>query len=569
MLGAAAGAAAAALIAPHIRGFFHVPTGGVGACTKLGYPKGWDYAVVALLTMGSAIGALVTPSVSEGPGGVGGGGTPHIRPTWTSALLVFILMLFAHDNPYSFMDFYHEGEHLAPASMYLDGAKPYTDVFVLHGLAADGGLDFLVMGSKPSPLKTRRLETVLDALALALLVPIAAEVTTTTFGFLGAALVGLCAVGAGLVPVFPYYRWIPLLLAVLGVLRRNWWLACLASTLGLLWSVEIGLYSIAATAAMMLLIRPKTWAPVVAVIAPFVVLVAVRADIHHFLADSFIAIPRAADAIAALPARPMAWNWEAARYYLPPVFYGLCLVLAITAWRRGDKERALQIAALTLFSIAAFRTAAGRCSWSHTRFGIPLLGIGVIAFVIEPAVLETIRTKAIWRVVVLAIIAIPFALYFEIWFNISSTATFLAGWRARQKHEGLVPYPMPRGRGIYTYAENAADLAALNDLVQRQVPKGETLLDLSNERALYYLLDRRPPVRCADVGMLSPPAMSAEALQELNAHPPRLVVLHGLKALDDFDGIPNRERAPAIFAWVDAHYPRRMQVGRYTVALPP
>jgi hypothetical protein len=484
-------------------------------------------------------------------------------------LIVFVVMLFAHDNPYSFMDFYHEGEHLAPASAYLDGAKPYKDVFVLHGLATDGGLDLLVLGKKPSPLKTRRLETVLDAVAIALLVPIAAELTATTSGFALAVLVGFSAVGAGLVPVFPYYRWIPLLLATLGVLRRNWWLACLASTLGLLWSVEIGLYSIAATAVMLILVRPKTWAPLVAIVAPFVVLLLVRADIHHFFVDSFVSIPKAADAIAALPARPMTLDWEAARYYLPPVFYGLSFVLALVAWRRGDRARALQIAAVTLFSVAAFRTAAGRCSWSHTRFGIPLLGVAIVAFLVEPAVLETIRTKRAWRIALLAIVAIPFALYFEIGFNITSTAKFLAGWRARQKHEGLVPYPMPRGRGIFTYAENAADLAALNDLVQREVPKGETILDLSNERALYYLLDRRPAVRCADVGMLSPPAMSAEALQQLNAHPPRLVVMHGLKGLDELDGVSNRERAPAIFAWVDAHMPRRVQAGRYTVALPP
>jgi len=569
VLGAAIGAAVAALVAPHLRGLFPVPTGAVGACTKLQYPKGWDYAVIALLTAFSFLGALASlgrtlcaPTVPFGRGA-------RRAPAMLVAIVVFVLMLFAHDHPYSFMDFYHEGEHLAPASAYLDGAKPYKDVFVLHGLATDGGLDLLVLGKKPSPLKTRRLETVLDAVAIALLVPIAAELTATTWGFALAVLVGFSAVGAGLVPVFPYYRWIPLLLAALGVLRRNWWLACLASTLGLLWSVEIGLYSIAATTVMLILTRPRTWAPVVAIVAPFVILLIVRADIHHFFVDSFVSIPKAADAIAALPARPMTLDWEAARYYLPPVFYGLAFVLALVAWRRGDNARALQIAAVTLFSVAAFRTAAGRCSWSHTRFGIPLLGVGVVAFLIEPAVLETIRTKRIWRIALLALVAIPFALYFELWFNVASTAKFIAGWPARQKHEGLVPYPMPRGRGIFTYAENAADLAALNDLVQREVPKGETILDLSNERALYYLLDRRPAVRCADVGMLSPAAMSAEALQQLNAHPPRLVVLHGLKGLDELDGVSNRERAPEIFAWVDAHMPRRVQAGRYTVALPP
>ena len=570
-LGAAIGAVIAALIAPHLRGLFHVPTGGIGATTKLQYPKSWDYAVIALLTAFSFLGALASSPAGRAPSPAPSGGTPPSQPAgrWLS-MFVFVVMLFAHDHPYSFMDFYHEGEHLSPASEYMDGAKPYTDVFVLHGLATDGGLDLLVLGKKPSPLKTRRLETVLDALALALLVPIAAEVTATSGGFLLAVLAGLGAVGAGLVPVFPYYRWIPLLLAVLGVLRRNWWLACLASTLGLLWSVDTGVYAIAGTAAMLLLIRPKTWAPLAAVIAPFVVLVAVRADIHHFLLDSFVSIPKAADAIAALPARPLtSFEWESARYYFPPVFYGLALVLGLQAWRRVEKERALQIAALTLFSIAAFRTAAGRCSWSHTRFGLPLLGIAVVAFVVEPAVLETIRTRRAWRIAVLALVAIPFALYFEIWFNIASTAKFIAGWRARQTHEGLVPYPMARGRGIYTYAENAADLKALDDLVQAAAPKPATILDLSNERALYYLLDRRPPVRCADVGMLSPPAMSAEALAELNAHPPALVVMHGLKDLDNLDGVSNRERAPAIFAWVDARFPRRVQAGRYTVALPP
>ena len=598
MLGAAIGAAVAALVAPHLRGLFSVPAGAVGACTKLQYPKGWDYAVIALLTAFSFLGAFVA-SRAPSPRDAGRGwreAPGEGRKVVLASLIVFVVMLFAHDHPYSFMDFYHEGEHLAPASAYLDGARPYKDVFVLHGLATDGGLDLLVLGKKPSPLKTRRLETVLDAVAIALLVPIAAELTATTWGFALAVLVGFSAVGAGLVPVFPYYRWIPLLLAALGVLRRNWWLACLASTLGLLWSVEIGLYSIAATAVMLLLtegagrraqgadgglldnnhlrpapraLRPAVLAPLVAIVALFVVLFAVRADIHHFFVDSFVSIPKAADAIAALPARPMTLDWEAARYYLPPVFYGLSFVLALVAWRRGDKARALQIAAVTLFSVAAFRTAAGRCSWSHTRFGIPLLGVAVVAFLIEPAALETIRTKRIWRIALLALVAIPFALYFEIWFNVASTAKFIAGWPARQKHEGLVPYPMPRGRGIFTYAENATDLAALNGLVQREVPKGETILDLSNERALYYLLDRRPAVRCADVGMLSPPAMSAEALQQLNAHPPRLVIMHGLKGLDELDGVSNRERAPEIFAWVDAHMPRRVQAGRYTVALPP
>jgi len=104
------------------------------------------------------------------------------RATFITTAIVFVTMFVIHDHPYAFMDMFHEGEHLTPASVMLDGGRPYRDVFFLHGFAADGGLDALILGGKPSPKKTRRVEAVLDAAALAMLVPIAAAVTTTTGG---------------------------------------------------------------------------------------------------------------------------------------------------------------------------------------------------------------------------------------------------------------------------------------------------------------------------------------------------------------------------------------------------
>src|SRR6185295_10314309 len=99
------------------------------------------------------------------------------------------------------------------------GERPYRDFFIFHGLATDAGLDSLVLGDPPSPRHPRRLQTVLDAATLALLVPIAAEVAATTTGVVLAALVSLCASAALWLPVFPYFRLAPVLLAVLGLLR--------------------------------------------------------------------------------------------------------------------------------------------------------------------------------------------------------------------------------------------------------------------------------------------------------------------------------------------------------------
>ncbi|MBV9187414.1 MAG: hypothetical protein JO093_17490, partial [Acidobacteria bacterium] len=214
LIGCTFGALLVFAIAPYCIGWFSVPGGGIGAVTVAKYPKGFDYFVVVALTVASAIGALVfarqqIPLTD---------GRPNRIAIWVAAAIVFVTMFLIHDHPYAFMDMFHEGEQLTPASVMLDGGRPYGDVFFLHGFATDGGLDALVLGSKPSPKKTRRLESVLDAAALAMLVPIAAEVTATTGGFIAAIVLALCAIGAGEVPVFPYFRWLPLLIAAWALL---------------------------------------------------------------------------------------------------------------------------------------------------------------------------------------------------------------------------------------------------------------------------------------------------------------------------------------------------------------
>jgi hypothetical protein len=72
-VGSFAGSAIAAAVAPFIRPLFSVPTGGVGYVTVAGYPKAWDYAVVALLIagafVGGVIGALTARSDARAPAG--------------------------------------------------------------------------------------------------------------------------------------------------------------------------------------------------------------------------------------------------------------------------------------------------------------------------------------------------------------------------------------------------------------------------------------------------------------------------------------------------------------------
>lgn len=571
-LGACGGAAVAAIVAPFTRRFFSVPTVGVGAITVNAYPKGWDYAVVALLIAGAFIGgALLTRSTSISAAIEPA--RPSRRAMWIVTAIVFVLMLFVHDHPYALMDPFHEGEHLTAGWLYQSGERPYRDFFIFHGLAADAVLDASVLGHPPSPRRVRRQQTVLDAATLALLVPIAAELTATTAGLACAVLASLCAAAALWVPVFPYYRLLPVFLVALGLLRyaRNGraaplLLAFASGTLGILWSLDTGLFALAGACGgfvLIALIQRRPWrnalllAPI-ALVLPFLVLLATRADVHQFFVDSFLIMPKAIDAVWSLPA-PEPRTLEAMRYYLPPVFYGLLFALALLAYRDGKRLRASQLAIVALLSALLFRTAAGRAGWSHTRFAVPLLGIAVVAFVLEP-----LFARRRWLAAIL--LTLPLIFYFELWPNVAAGAKLLARWRGRQRHEGLVAYPFATGKGIYTTAQNATELAALNGFIDSLGPRDATILDFSNERALYYLLQRKPPVRCMEISMLSVPRLLSEAMAQLEAHPPVCVIAEGDPIIASFDGVSNRMRVPELARWIDANYPKRTQVGRFVVA---
>jgi hypothetical protein len=564
-LGSLAGVALAGLIAPRIRPLFRPVTGGVGALTVAGYPKSWDYAVVALLIGLAFAGGAVAAFFASPDPELEIVRVSRMRAAWITAIVVFVLMIFMHDMPYALIEPFHEGEHLTAGWLMRSGEHPYRDFFIFHGLAADAALDALVLGDPPSPLHVRRQQTILDALTLALLVPIALELTTTTVGMIAGVVASLCAIAALWLPLFPFYRLLPLHVAVLALLRfqrtrRGLWIACAASTLGVLWSLDTGMYALVSVAICAVVLRPPLrqalMSIAVALALPLLVLLIARADIRQFFIDSFIIMPRAIDAIWSLPAPAKPFTAEGLRYYAPPAFYGFLFALAFLAWRRRSPALAGRLVIVAIFSVLLFRTASGRVSWAHTRFSMPLLGVAVVAFVIEP-----LFRRRQW-IAALLVIA-PLFLYFEIAQNFVAGAKLLAGWRARQRHEGLVHYPFASGKGIYATPQNASELAALNGILEPG-----TILDLSNERALYYLLQRRAPIRCMEISMLSVPRLYDEAITQLNAHPPVAVILEGFPEVMRYDGLSNRDRVPALAAWIDAHYPNRRRIGRFLVALP-
>jgi len=604
-LGSIGGALVAAAIAPRIKSLFHPPDVGVGLVTVIHYPKSWDYAVVVLLIGLSFLGGLLASMIrmrSDAP--------PEPAPSLAArgkripiivmAIFVFVSMGFVHDHPYSLMDPFHEGETLTPALLLKEGWKPYSQVFFLHGIAFDGGLAALVLGDPPSPLRVRRMNNLMTAAGLALLVPLAAELSPTVAGVALATLLSICTLGAGMVPVFPYRRLAPLLVAAIGLIRYartgkrgGLYLAFAASTLGVLWSLDVGMYALAGTTlsfvAFRILRLESTPAPLrrvaiaaaIAVALPLLILLAVRGDLVRFFVDSFLIIPGANNVSGSLPAPAPpgfailgnakalgAWLVsEEARYYLPPVFDGFLAVLALQAWARGHRDRAAQLVVVAIFSMFLFRSAAGRCGWSHKRFALPLLGMAISAFAIEPLLQnrESWRRAIAYALVAVALL-VPLWGYLEISENVTAAVDLAKGWKARQSHEGMVPFPFRNASDIYTDRQNAADLTALNEFIQSRFPAAAPIFDFSNERALYYLLERKPATRCLDIMTMTWPSLTDEAIAEMDENPPACVIVKGYEVLYKFDQIPNDMRAPRIAKWIDEHYPTRTKVGRFIVA---
>jgi hypothetical protein len=559
---------------PLLRPLFRVPGHGIGLASVTHYPKGWDYAVVVILFAVAAGGTLVARARREDPSS---GPSGHLLPGWGEGILmlvVFLAILPARDHPYAFADPYHEGENLSAASVMMSGGRPYRDIWFMHGLATDGGLDLLAAGNPPSVLPTRRMHAVLSAATVALLVPIAAEVSSTWLGVLFGTIASLAALGAGQLPATPHFRLLPLLLAVwLSLIairtgKRAWLIAaCAIASAGLLWSLDIGLFATAGIWGWIIVRRRFDWRALVATIAtPFVLMIVTRTDISRFFRDSFLRLPECFDAIYSLPAPPLpslslAWlSSDGPRYYVPVIIYG---VAAAAAFVIADRRRGDAMALLALMAFVEMRTASGRTSWGHIRFSLPLLGIIVVAFAIEPLIRSRHLPKIALAIALIAL-SIPF---FQLTANAKDLAGYWMSYRARlHPQPGTVPFPIPRAGDLYTYQQEAQDVGALYTFSQSQ-PAGP-IFDYSGEKFLYYMLARPASTRCHDIPYLSDPKLGREAMKQLEKNRPVFVIVKGLDVLAKIDGISNEQRTPWLAEWIDRNYPQRITIGRYTVGLP-
>lgn len=498
--------------------------------------------------------------------------------------LIYLVSYASTAQLSQWIDLFHRGESVGPASDYLRGKVPFRDVFVLHGMLEDGQLDAWLMQLFGRSIDVAIARTVIVGAFLGV-----------SIWFLGVVVfesipLALLCVAMGAWTTAENNRTFFQVAAVAlfwNALRRRSRVSAVFSGLfagvALFFSYEIGLYTItgALAASLLLFIASKRveWsglAPGTAALffllgaaigaAPFVIYLAVNGALDDFAVTSFVTIPRIIDAVWSLPFPDLVSTfrrdlnlhtladfvlWEKFHLILSPLVIAVAAVYFIARWlkRRTDMlDWALLV--LTVFAIVAQRTAFGRASFRHQYFAAFLIGPMLVVL----AVVLTRNLRSVWRdggegtrafVAALIVAAVPLiGVLFWIPDLINSRLEELTRYNARVLR-------LHREAHAEEVAWRIADVSkAIGEVTARNEP----IFDFSNQPAFYFFANRPNPTRFYQVPILSPREFQAETINALEKSKPKVILRRSPEQFDQFDGVTNDLRAQAVSAYIDETY---------------
>ncbi len=459
------------------------------------------------------------------------------------------------------LNLFEDGHSLTPANEMRRGEQPYRDIVPVHGLIADGLVDFTAIsfgaGDAGAVLRFRR--------PFAWLLPVA--VYAMAFAAIGSAegallavLAAACLIITGtpwVVPVsalqsLPAIRALPSLVALaltaaavrLDRPRLLGWGAALA-VVACFTSIELGVYAVVAVIVAVICRRRMIAAAAIGTAAAAAIAfagLAVAGALPAFFRVTFHEIPPLTDAYSMAVFRfPPA---HASMLGFPEILGGL--FAPRTVW-------------IVAWGLIAVATAAALVIPNRPRAAEPLLPLG--AWVVAAALSYGERTN-VYFMPVAVVIAVAAAWALPRWGRIAAIAVLLvivAPWQrfvTRDVHRDLVAVDAPpRLRGVWVERDNAVKIAAARQFIDR-LPPGDTWVDFTNVAILYYLFDRDCPIRQYETPLYETEELQREVIARIESNPHVRAALVQFPNLGttNIDNLPNAVRAPLVAAYLREHF---------------
>ena len=460
------------------------------------------------------------------------------------------------------VSFFEAGHSVLPASDMMHGARAYRDTAPMHGFIEDGGLDYLAM--KVGRAQSLGGVMVVHELASQLNAPAMYAVTTAASASPAAGLLAVffancgkslrCAVAlfAVAIMIMAYRR------RSNALLRR----AAALTVLACLTSLDFGVYALVALAVTGLLMRPR--APAFGAIATGLLAAAVPI-VLAFAVFGVVgsAIRRTINLSALAPAYNIGFfaptKLLGELRYFPEVMLAFLRrpEMAFGAWIAAVIVVAVGMAMgaprriAPLLILASFVLATG-VSYAERRHIYPIENGGYPMLFCAAAMLlrRPPPGRVYGRIVAMLL------------FMAAGVTADVAIMSSIRRQRGTTDpsitevRELPRARGVFFEKPDADYLRTVNRFFAQNLGPTETFFDFTNRGLSYYLLDRRCPVPLNEVATYETTAAQQEVISRLEHQKEVRYALVPSENAGAFhiDGVPNRERVPLVWAYLNRNF---------------
>jgi hypothetical protein len=469
-------------------------------------------------------------------------------------------------------DLFEDQQHVVPAAEMLRGEKAYRDIIPAHGFVQDALVDYVAFRTGPVTLgRALKFRGVISGtIIIAHYALVAAATGSPEIGLASTFLAMLLGTAGGSIRLLPAIATLALIAYALRRRDPRWLIAAgVGVVVCILTSLDHGAYTlITLLIAVIRFPADRKRAFVSAAIgggaAAIVAFAAIALDgiaidfvrVTLFeiaslgpvytltVFDAPAALLHANNVPEVLGALLDKSSWL---YVFWPVMM-LLVVVALTSRTPMTPRRRAHREAFLIIAIYGVLTAISYAERHH------LLWLFVAAPLITIAIFRMFRSRnAIARSLAPALVILALMIG-------QPTAHIAIVGALRRARGPMDPetreLALPRARGALTKAGDAVVIDVVQRYAASHLQPNETWFDFTNRGNLYFLLERDCPMRQVEVAFYESDERQRDVIRRIEQNPHIRFALMPPEPTDNtaVDGIPNRVRAPLVYAYLRAQF---------------